>query len=75
MIGHKPTNEGNLALIDKLITGWENEIVEFNEAVYPALSADLTEEQRYDKVGNLLRKMRKDRTVSFGRSSSRWYLA
>ncbi len=25
---------------------------EINETVYPALPTDLTEEQRYDKVGN-----------------------
>jgi ATP-dependent DNA helicase RecG len=48
---------------------------EINEAVYPALSADLTDEQRYDKVGNLLRKMRKGGALSFDRSSSRWCLA
>ncbi|MST73269.1 transcriptional regulator [Olsenella sp. CA-Schmier-601-WT-1] len=48
---------------------------EINEAVYPALSADLTDEQRYDKVGNLLRKMRKGGVLSFDRSSSHWGLA
>lgn len=41
----------------------------------PGPSYNLTEEQRYDKVGNLLRKMRKDGAVSFDRSSSRWHLA
>lgn len=39
------------------------------------LSADLIDEQRYDKVGDLLRKMRKNEAVSFDRSSSRWHLA
>lgn len=48
---------------------------EINETVYPALPTNLTEEQRYDKVGNLLLKMRKDGAVSFDRTSSRWRLA
>lgn len=48
---------------------------DINGAVYPALPTDLTEEQQYDKVGNLLRKMRKDGAVSFDRTSSRWRLA
>ena len=47
---------------------------EINEAVYPALPADLSAEQRYDKVGNLLRKMRKDGAISFDRPASRWDL-
>lgn len=47
---------------------------EINVAVYPALPADLRAEQRYDKVGNLLRKMRKDGAISFDRPSSRWAL-
>lgn len=48
---------------------------EINETVYPALPTDLTEEQRYGKVGNLLRKMRREGAVSFDRASSRWRLA
>ena len=48
---------------------------EINEAVCPALPADLSAEQRYDKVGNLLRKMRKDGAISFDLPSSRWDLA
>lgn len=48
---------------------------EINEAVYPALSADLSPEQKYHKVSNLLAKMRKAGTVFFDRSSSRWGLA
>lgn len=48
---------------------------EINEVVYPALPTDLSAEQRYDKVGNLLRKMRKDGIISFDRPSSRWSLA
>jgi ATP-dependent DNA helicase RecG len=48
---------------------------EINGAVCPALSADLSAEQRYHKVSNLLAKMRKAGVVSFDRSSSRWSLA
>lgn len=48
---------------------------EINETVYPALPTDLTEEQRYGKMGNLLRKMRREGAVSFDRTSSRWRLA
>lgn len=47
---------------------------EITEAVYPALPVDLSAEQRYGKVGNLLRKMRKDGAISFDRLSSRWDL-
>lgn len=47
---------------------------EIKEAVYPALPADLRAEQWYDKVGNLLRKMRKDGAIPFDRPSSRWAL-
>lgn len=48
---------------------------DINGAVYPALPTDLTDEQRYGKVGNLLRKMRREGAVSFDRTSSRWRLA
>lgn len=48
---------------------------DINGAVYPAPPTDLTEEQQYDKVGNLLRKMRREGAVSFERTSSRWRLA
>ena len=48
---------------------------EINEAVYPALSADLTDDQRYDKVGNLLGKMRKTGAITFDHALSRWRLA
>ena len=49
--------------------------IEIHETVYPTLPTDLTEEQRYGKVGNLLRKMRREGAVSFDRTLSLWRLA
>lgn len=48
---------------------------ELNEIVFPSLSSELTDAQRYDKVGNMLAKMRRSGTIVFNRRKSAWELA
>jgi ATP-dependent DNA helicase RecG len=46
-----------------------------NEIVFPSLSNELTDAQKYDKVGNMLAKMRRSGTIVFDRQESAWTLA
>lgn len=45
---------------------------ELNEVVFPSLSSELTDAQRYDKVGNMLAKMRRSGAIVFDRRRSVW---
>ena len=47
---------------------------ELNEIVFPSLSSELTDAQRYDKVGNMLAKMRRSGTIIYDRKRSVWEL-
>lgn len=49
--------------------------LELNETVFPSLSSELTDSQKYDKVGNMLAKMRRSGTIVFDKRKSAWTLA
>ena len=49
--------------------------LELNETVFPSLSSELTDSQKYDKVGNMLAKMRRSGTIVFDKRKSVWMLA
>lgn len=49
--------------------------LELNETVFPSLSSELTDSQKYDKVGNMLAKMRRSGTIVFDKRKSVWTLA
>ena len=72
------TDEYCMALISDYLT--KNETAtrgELDEVVYPALSEMLSEEQKKNKVDNLLRKMRKGGEIEASRrgGASQWRLA
>lgn len=72
------TDEYCMALISDYLT--KNETAtrgELDEVVYPALSEMLSEEQKKNKVDNLLRKMRKGGKIEASRrgGASQWRLA
>ena len=49
--------------------------LEPNETVFPSLSSELTDSQKYDKVGNMRAKMRRSGTIVFDKRKSAWTLA
>lgn len=49
--------------------------LELNETVFPSPSSELTDSQKYDKVGNMLAKLRRSGTIVFDKRKSAWTLA
>ena len=48
---------------------------ELSETVFPSPSSELTDAQKYDKVGNMLAKMRRSGVIVFDKQKSAWTLA